>query len=93
MNIQLPFRHQHIVFDKKGRVCKIEISIESADPAFYRPDGKKCVFRFIRERCSGKEDFEIVFLIDNHEPFGFHMHLKLPANPDAREVINASDWS
>ena len=82
MNIQLPFKHERVLFDKK-----------LADPKIYKPDGKKCVFRFIREQNVDGEDFEIVFLIDNHEPFGFHEHPKLPEEHDVREIIHASEWS
>ena len=92
-NIQLPFKHERVVFDKKGKICKIEIMIETADPKIYKPDGKKCVFRFIREKNVNEEDFEIIFLIDNHEPFGFHEHQKLPDVHDAREIIHATEWS
>lgn len=93
MNIQLPFKHERILFDKKGKICKIEINIELADPKIYKPDGKKCVFRFIREQNVDGEDFEIVFLIDNHEPFGLHEHPKLPEEHGVREIIHASEWS
>ena len=30
-------------------------------------------------------------LVDNHEPYGFHMHTKLPKEPDHREKIETSD--
>jgi hypothetical protein len=93
MNIHLPFKHERIVFDSQGRVCKIEICIELADQKFYKTDGKKCVFRFIRERKVNDGDFEIILLIDNHEPFGFHEHTKLPDEHKVRELIHASDWS
>jgi len=30
-------------------------------------------------------------LIDNHEPFGFHMHTKLPKEPEHREKLDTDD--
>ena len=30
-------------------------------------------------------------LIDNHEPFGFHMHTKLPAEENVREPLPVKD--
>jgi hypothetical protein len=93
MNIKLPFKHERVVFDKKGNICKIEITIEMSDPNIYKPDGKKCVFRYIREKNTNREDFEIIFLIDNHEPFGFHEHSNLPEEHNVREIIHAIDWS
>lgn len=32
------------------------------------------------------------FLIDNHEPYGFHMHTRLPNDPDQREKIDTDDY-
>ena len=30
-------------------------------------------------------------LVDNHQPFGFHMHTRLPLDKDHREVLDVSD--
>ena len=30
-------------------------------------------------------------LVDNHEPYGFHMHTRLPNDPDHREKLPTSD--
>ncbi len=30
-------------------------------------------------------------LVDNHEPYGFHIHAKLPMEPDYRERLETSD--
>jgi len=32
-------------------------------------------------------------LIDNHEPFGFHMHTQLPDDPSVREILKATDYN
>jgi hypothetical protein len=32
-------------------------------------------------------------LIDNHEPFGFHMHTQLPEDPSVREVLSITDYN
>ena len=41
------------------------------------------------------QDVEFGFarlLVDNHEPFGFHMHTRLPHERDHREALNVSDY-
>ena len=32
-------------------------------------------------------------LIDNHEPFGFHMHTQLPEDHSVRETLNVADYN
>ncbi|MEI8348273.1 MAG: hypothetical protein WCG27_12455 [Pseudomonadota bacterium] len=32
-------------------------------------------------------------LVDNHEPFGFHMHTKLPDNPTERMKLEVEDYN
>ena len=31
-------------------------------------------------------------LIDNHEPFGFHVHEELPGNKDSRRTLKTKDY-
>lgn len=89
----LPIKKRWISTDKAGRTCVIEVSVEQTrDITFYPPFGLKCVFKMLRERSMGHEDFEIVLLIDNHEPFGFHVHKDLPGRRDLREALPISDW-
>ena len=33
-----------------------------------------------------------MILIDNHEPFGFHEHDRLPEEHDSRKEICVDDW-
>ena len=93
MNPNLPIRRQRLTTDRQGRICKIEVSIaQTADSNMYQPDGQKCVFKVLREKLKGEEEFEIVLLIDNHSPFRFHNHSQLPLNHEVRETIHASNW-
>lgn len=32
-------------------------------------------------------------LVDNHEPFGFHMHTRLPEDHSTREVLPTTDYN
>lgn len=90
---RLPIKKRWIGTDKSGRTCVIEVSVEQTTrTSLYPPDGIKSVFKIKREGTPGAEDFEVVVLIDNHEPFGFHEHPKLPVKHSYRKSIHVSDW-
>lgn len=85
MGIKLPLIQRHRLYDRKSRECVVEIKIEQTlDFSKYPPDGVKCIFRFLREMATTDNKYELMFLIDNHAPFGFHMHDKLPRIHDSR---------
>ena len=93
MSPRLPIIRNRILVDRLGRICVIEIRIEeTTDQSKYPPDGKKCVFRLKREVQARGDVFNLILLIDNHEPFGFHWHDKLPNIHDSRKKIWATNW-
>lgn len=93
MSPRMPVKREWIETDKSGRVCKIEVSIEQTqDFVKYPPDGKKCIFRVFREKAPGAEEFNIVLLVDNHAPFGFHYHDRLPTIQSVRKSLVATTW-
>ncbi len=93
MNPKLPLSKRWAEIDRQGRNCVVAISIEQTlDKLIYPPNGIKSVFKVIREKNAGTEDYEIVYLIDNHEPFGFHEHPKLAADRENRKTVHASSW-
>lgn len=93
MSPKLPIIRRRIVTDANGRTCRIEVMIEqTSDIIKYPPEGIKCVFRVFREKGLGNEEFELILLIDNHEPFGFHYHDRLPTVHDSRLSIHISNW-
>lgn len=51
------------------------------------PDGLKAKFVLIdmKEKCAR-------VLIDNHAPFGFHLHAGLPENKSIRKALNVVDF-
>lgn len=80
-------------YDRSGRMLRIEIEKEEGrDPKKYRPNGIKWRMRIVREKVPGGGDFEIIFLIDNHDDFGFHSHPNLPEDHDVREIIPTDNW-
>lgn len=92
MGSRLPITKRWICTDKLGRTCVVEVNIEQTTNTTLYPDGIKSVFKIKREKTAGDEDFEAVVLIDNHEPFGFHEHPKLPEKHDFRRSIHVSTW-
>lgn len=90
---RLPINKRWISADKFGRICIVEVDIEETlNIKLYPPDGIRCVFKIKREKKLGTENFEVIFLIDNHEPFGFHEHPKLPSEHDYRKPLHVSFW-
>lgn len=75
-----------------GFKYKIEISIEEHKDRDKYPEGVKATFKLIRLDINEENETELVVLIDNHKPFGFHSHDKLPQNHDFREVLHVDNW-
>lgn len=93
MGPRLPINKRWVSIDKCGRTCVVEVDVEqTTNKSLYPPDGVKSVFKVKRERTPGSEDFEAIILIDNHVPFGFHEHPKLPEKHEYRESIHVSNW-
>ena len=89
---KLPIDLDWIATGKKdGETYKVTVSVEQTDDKKkFPPEGVKSVFRVFRLKSDGNK--ELVILIDNHEPFGFHEHDKLPEEHDSRKQICADDW-
>jgi hypothetical protein len=93
MSPKFPILKRWSETDSSGRVCLIFISIElTCNKDFYPPSGIKSVFRVLRQKTAGVDTYEAVLLIDNHEPFGFHEHPKLPENHDIRRFLKVDNW-
>lgn len=71
---------------------KIEVYIKDHDDAAMYPEGVKAVFKMIRLDVNEDNESELLVLIDNHQPLGFHSHAKLPENHDYRQRLYTSDW-
>lgn len=76
--------------DKKGRKYKVVIHVEETDKTEQYPEGVKAVYKLFRLNDESSE--ELVILMDNHEPFGFHEHHKLPADKNKRRELGTKDW-
>ena len=81
-------------FEKRGPqgeryVGHIKIE-QTNDPKKYPPDGTKMTANLLRINDDGEN--ELMVLVDNHEPYGFHCHDKLPKKHDSRQEINVDKW-
>lgn len=92
MSPKMPIHKSWVDIDSRGRECKVDIMIEASNDLIKYPDGKKCVFRALREKHAGTQEFELVLLVDNHQPFGYHHHDSLPALHNSRKPISAKNW-
>lgn len=88
---KLPIKKHWIGTGKDGESYAVDVSIEqTTDKIKYPPSGVKSVFRVFKIDSDGER--ELLILIDNHEPFGFHEHDKLPHKHDSRIEIHTDDW-
>ena len=87
---KLPIQRDLRLTGKDGKFYVADVSIKkTSDTNKYPPDGIKAVFRLFNLKDTGEK--ELVVLIDNHEPFGFHEHLK-PLERELRKKLHISDW-
>ena len=76
---------------KDGETYVVDVSVkQTTDKRKFPPDGVKSIFRVFRLNKNGEK--ELMILIDNHEPLGFHEHDKLPDLHDSRKEICVDDW-
>ena len=88
----LPIDKIRVETDSNGDMYTIEVSIEQTnDCDKYTPDGIKSIFRILKTNFENGER-ELVVLIDNHKPIGYHEHDELPENHDSRREIHADNW-
>jgi hypothetical protein len=86
----LPVIFDYIFTGKDGREYLAEIDVfETTNIAIF-PSGISGTFRLFR--ISGDGEKELIYLIDNHAPYDFHEHDKLPNNHDSRKTIHATNW-
>lgn len=88
-----PIKKSSITVGKDGYRYKIEVSIEDHEDLDMYPEGVKAVFKLTHLDINGEGETELVVLIDNHKPFGFHSHDKLPEDHDFRGPLHLDDWS
>lgn len=68
----------------------VAIDVYETENTTMFPDGISGTFRLFKIKETGEK--VLVYLIDNHAPYGFHEHDKLPANHDSRKKIHVKGW-
>jgi hypothetical protein len=79
-------RNERVILAKGRFIVEIKAFEVPVDRRF--PDGVKlkCVLIDVEQ---GKHRV----LLDNHEPFGFHLHARLPDDPDFRVSLDITDYN
>ena len=83
MKATLLVHHEEILLNGKYVVT---VTVYSVDQSKKFPDGIKAKFLLQTEEGIAK------LLIDNHQPYGFHMHTQLPHNHSHREILDVKDY-
>lgn len=76
--------------DPQGRLYRVSIFISEAKNTKMHPTGVRALFKLFRLNHEGIE--ELIILIDNHEPYGFHEHSELPIQRKKRVSLPTDDW-
>lgn len=87
-----PIERASIATGHDGFLYKIEISIKKHEDRESYPEGVKAIFRLFRLDRNENNEPELLVLIDNHQPFGFHSHDKLPTYHNSRTILHITDW-
>lgn len=67
---------------------RVELKVLEVEPSNKHPEGIKVSFALI-DAIKGVPRL----LIDNHAPFGFHVHTELPGNKDSRRNLPTKDYT
>ena len=80
-----PLINRHLVIKNGKYAASLKVFEVGKSKRF--PDGIKAKFVLL--------DIELGFarlLLDNHHPFGFHLHTKLPEDKDHRTPLDVTDY-
>jgi hypothetical protein len=81
------FITNRILFFLDGRF-EAHIKVYEVGRSFKFPDGFK-----VRCALIEKESGVLRILLDNHEPYGYHLHTKLPEDKNFRVTIEVKNYS
>ena len=81
-----PLRNERIVLEQGRFVVEVKAFEVAAGRRFPNGIKLKCVLIDMEQR-------KPILLLDNHEPFGFHLHTRLPEDPDFRVSLDIEDYN
>ena len=73
-----------------GNLYFVEIEVYETENLELFPEGVNATFRLFKIDENGER--QIIYLIDNHAPYGFHKHNELPGKHKARNSIHVKSW-
>lgn len=86
----LPIQLDFGLVGLNGNKYFVEIEIYGTQNLLMFPEGVIATFRLFEIVESGEMD--IIYLIDNHAPYGFHEHDQLPGNHESRNQLFVKTW-
>jgi len=79
-----------VLFDQRLDISeryRVELKVLAVEAAGKHPEGVKVSFVLIDVLQMAPR-----LLIDNHVPFGFHVHEELPKNKESRRLLKTTDY-
>ena len=79
-----------VLLDQKLNISerfRVELKVFEVEPREKHPEGVRVRFALIDVLKKAPR-----LLIDNHAPFGFHVHNELPGNKDKRQILKSKDY-
>lgn len=73
-----------------GTEYLVDIQVYETENVVMFPEGISGTFRLFKIYESGEK--MLIYLIDNHAPYGFHEHYKLPDYHNSRVTIHVKGW-
>lgn len=79
-----------VVWDRTIRMSdkyRVELKVYEVKPSYRYPEGFKARYVLVDEIIRAPR-----LIVDNHEPFGFHIHTALPDDTNRRLGLNIKDF-
>lgn len=86
----LPVIADYVFTAKNGKEYSVEIEVYETENLAMFPEGVSGTFRLFEVDENGHR--KLIYLIDNHAPYGFHEHDKLPEKHESRIKIHVKSW-
>jgi hypothetical protein len=86
----LPIVIDYEIIGLNGNLYFVEIEIFESENLGVFSEGVNATFKLFKIDENGER--QIIYLIDNHIPYGFHEHDRLPGNHESRSPIHVKSW-
>ena len=86
----LPVVNDYVFTGINGSEYFVEIEVYETKDLVMFPEGVSATFRLFK--IDQNAERQLIYLIDNHAPYGFHEHDKLPVKHESRKSIHTVSW-